>query len=42
MKIIACIKQAPDTTGVRIDPETRTLVREGVESITKPFDEYAV
>lgn len=42
MKIVACIKQVPDTTDVRIDPETRTLVREGVESITNPFDEYAV
>jgi electron transfer flavoprotein beta subunit len=42
VKIIACIKQVPDTTDVRIDPETRTLVREGVESVTNPFDEYAV
>ena len=42
VKIIVCIKQVPDTTDVRIDPETRTLVREGVESITNPFDEYAV
>jgi electron transfer flavoprotein beta subunit len=42
VKIVACIKQVPDTTDVSIDPETRTLVREGVESITNPFDEYAV
>ncbi len=42
VKIVACIKQVPDTTDVRIDPETRTLVREGVESITNPFDEYAI
>ncbi|MFB0508763.1 MAG: electron transfer flavoprotein subunit beta [Thermodesulfobacteriota bacterium] len=42
MKIVACIKQVPDTTDVKINPETRTLVREGVESITNPFDEYAV
>jgi electron transfer flavoprotein beta subunit len=42
VKIVACIKQVPDTTDVRIDPETRTLVREGVESITNPFDQYAV
>ena len=42
MKIAVCIKQVPDTTDVKIDPETRTLVREGVESITNPFDEYAV
>ncbi len=42
MKIVACIKQVPDTTDVKINPETRTLVREGVESITNPFDEYAL
>jgi electron transfer flavoprotein beta subunit len=42
VKIAARIKQVPDTTDVKIDPETRTLVREGVESITNPFDEHAV
>jgi electron transfer flavoprotein beta subunit len=42
MKIVVCIKQVPDTTNVRINPETNTLVREGVESICNPFDEYAL
>lgn len=42
MKIVVCIKQVPDTTDVKINPETNTLVREGVASITNPFDEYAV
>ena len=42
MKIAVCIKQVPDTTDVKIDPKTNTLVREGVASITNPFDEYAV
>ncbi len=42
MKIVVCVKQVPDTTEVKIDPETKTLVREGVESITNPFDEFAV
>jgi len=42
MNIIVCIKQVPDTTAVRIDPETRTLVREGVPSIVNPFDMYAI
>jgi len=42
VKIIVCIKQVPDTTNVRIDPETNTLVREGVESIINPFDVYAI
>ena len=42
MKIIVCIKQVPDTTNVRINPETNTLIREGVESIINPFDMYAI
>ncbi len=42
MEIIVCIKQVPDTTEVRIDPEKGTLIREGVPSIVNPFDEYAV
>jgi electron transfer flavoprotein alpha/beta subunit len=32
----------PDTTEVRIDPVTNTLVREGVPSIINPFDENAI
>ncbi|HSV93455.1 MAG TPA: electron transfer flavoprotein subunit beta/FixA family protein [Desulfobacterales bacterium] len=42
MKILVCIKQVPDTTNVRINPETNTLVREGVASIINPFDAYAL
>ncbi len=42
MNIIICLKQVPDTANVRIDPETNTLIREGVESIMNPFDRYAV
>lgn len=42
MKIVVCIKQVPDTTDVKINPETGTLIREGVESVTNPFDEFAV
>ena len=42
MKIIVCIKQVPDTTNVRINPETNTLIREGVVSIVNPFDMYAI
>ncbi|HQL42062.1 MAG TPA: electron transfer flavoprotein subunit beta, partial [Candidatus Omnitrophota bacterium] len=33
MNIVVCIKQVPDTTQVRIDPVTNTLIREGVQSI---------
>ena len=42
MNIIVCIKQVPDTTDIRINPETNTLVREGVDSIINPFDLYAI
>lgn len=42
MKIAVCIKQVPDTTDVKINPETNTLIREGVASVMNPFDEYAV
>ena len=42
MKIVVCMKQVPDSTNVRINPETNTLMREGVESIVNPFDEYAL
>ncbi len=42
MKIAVCVKQVPDTTDVKIDPKTNTLIREGVASITNPFDEYAI
>ncbi len=42
MHIVVCIKQVPDTKNVRIDPDTHTLVRQGVESIINPFDLFAV
>ena len=42
MNIIVCIKQVPDTTDVKINPETGTLIREGVPSIVNPFDTYAI
>lgn len=42
MNIVVCIKQVPDTTEVRIDPQTNTLIREGVDSIINPFDTYAI
>lgn len=42
MKIVVCAKQVPDTTEVKINPETNTLIREGVASIINPFDLYAV
>jgi electron transfer flavoprotein beta subunit len=42
IKIVVCIKQVPGTTEIKIDPETNTLVREGVENIINPFDAYAI
>ncbi|MGD2278875.1 MAG: electron transfer flavoprotein subunit beta/FixA family protein, partial [Candidatus Omnitrophota bacterium] len=42
MKIAVLIKQVPNTTDVKIDPETNTLKREGVESVINPFDTYAI
>lgn len=42
MNIVVCIKQVPNTTQVRINPETNTLIREGVESVINPFDAYAI
>ncbi|GFP77583.1 electron transfer flavoprotein subunit beta/FixA family protein [Clostridium fungisolvens] len=42
MKIVVCLKQVPDTTAVRIDPKTGTLIREGVPSIINPEDKHAL
>ncbi|MBI5399265.1 electron transfer flavoprotein subunit beta/FixA family protein [Candidatus Saganbacteria bacterium] len=42
MDIVVCIKQVPETTEVKINPETNTLIREGVPSIINPFDENAL
>jgi electron transfer flavoprotein beta subunit len=42
MHFIVCIKQVPNTTDIKIDPKTNTLIREGVESILNPFDAYAI
>ena len=38
MKIVVCIKQVPDTTEIRLDPVTGTLIRDGVPSIMNPDD----
>jgi electron transfer flavoprotein alpha/beta subunit len=42
LNIIVCIKQVPDTSEVRINPETNTLIREGVPSIINPYDLHAI
>lgn len=42
MNMVVCIKQVPNTTEIKIDPITNTLIRDGVESILNPFDTYAI
>ncbi len=41
MKIIVCVKQVPDTADIKWS-ENNTIIREGVESIINPFDEFAI
>lgn len=42
MNIVVCVKQVPDTTEVRIDPETNTLDRANAPAIINPYDSHAV
>ncbi len=42
MNIVVLIKQVPGTTQVKINPDTGTLIRDGVEAVVNPFDEYAI
>ncbi|MFO7929407.1 MAG: electron transfer flavoprotein subunit beta/FixA family protein [Candidatus Humimicrobiaceae bacterium] len=42
IKIVVCIKQVPGSTEIKINPDTNTLVREGVENAINPFDSYAI
>ena len=42
MNILVCVKQVPDTTEIKINPETNTLIREGVPSIVNTFDGFAL
>jgi electron transfer flavoprotein beta subunit len=42
MNLLVCIKQVPDTTEIKINPETNTLIRDGVPSIVNTFDAFAL
>lgn len=42
MNMLVCVKQVPDTTEIKINPETNTLIRDGVPSIVNPYDGYAL
>ena len=39
---LVAVKQVPDTTNIRIDPDTGNLVREGVPAIMNPYDAHAL
>jgi electron transfer flavoprotein beta subunit len=40
--IIVPIKQVPETSNVRMDPTTGTMIRDGVETVVNPLDLYAI
>ncbi|MBW2030797.1 MAG: electron transfer flavoprotein subunit beta/FixA family protein [Deltaproteobacteria bacterium] len=42
MNTVVLIKQVPDTTEIKLDPKTGTLIREGVQSIINPDDLHAL
>ncbi len=42
MNIVVCVKQVPDSTEVKINPETGHLIRAGVPSIVNPYDHAAL
>lgn len=42
MHAVVSIKQVPDTSEVRIDPRTNTMIRAGVPSIVNPDDVHAI
>lgn len=42
MNIIVCIKQVPNTAQVQLDPQTNTLIRQGLPSIINPDDKAAL
>jgi electron transfer flavoprotein alpha/beta subunit len=42
LNIVVCLKQVPETTSVKINPETNTLIREGIQNIVNPFDTFAL
>jgi electron transfer flavoprotein beta subunit len=42
MRIIALVKQVPETRSVKMDEAAGTVIRQGVESIINPLDLYAI
>jgi electron transfer flavoprotein beta subunit len=42
VKIFIPIKQVPETSNVKMDPTSGTMIREGIENIVNPLDLYAI
>ncbi len=42
MNIVVPIKQVPETSNVKMDPVTGTVIRSGVETVVNPLDLYAL
>src|SRR5579864_3545125 len=42
MRVAVLVKQVPDVTELRLDPLTRTLVRDGVPSVMNMYDRTAL
>src|SRR5215831_4526058 len=42
MRLIVCIKQVPEVAEIKFDPQTKTIVREGVPNVVNPFDRRAL
>jgi len=42
LKILVPIKQVPESSNVKMDPATGTLIRTGVETVVNPLDLYAI
>jgi electron transfer flavoprotein alpha subunit len=42
MRLIVCIKQVPDVAEIKFNPDTNTIVREGVPNVVNPFDRRAL
>jgi electron transfer flavoprotein beta subunit len=40
--VVVAVKQVPDTSNVRINPDTGTLIREGVPAILNPYEAHAL
>ena len=42
MRLIVCIKQVPEVAEIKFNPESNTIVREGVPNVVNPFDRRAL